>query len=84
MCWRSIKTESPSNDAPDFFALSDTGIAFVWFNPKNGARWSIMHLPGRGVTIADHLAVQFHSWCPVREFHDATNRATHPEYYGAT
>lgn len=81
MRWRDMTKEAPPIDGADFIAISNTEAALVWFAPDMGARWAIMNLPGRGVRVASLLS-EFHSWCPVHEWHRGTNMTLNPSYYG--
>lgn len=81
MRWRDSKIETPEKDGSAVLAIGNTGAAIVWWDPSMGAKWAVMHLPGRGVTIADTLW-EFHSWAPVGEWQRDTNMRLNPEYYG--
>jgi hypothetical protein len=81
MRWRDTKVETPEKDGNAVLALSNQGAAIVWYDPSRGAQWVVMHLPGRGVTVADNLR-EWHSWCPVGEWHRQTNGLINPSYYG--
>lgn len=81
MRWRNMAVETPAFDGPDFLALGNEGVALVWFAPEMGAKWAIMDIPGRGIRVS-HALTEFHSWCPVREWHRHTNMLVNPSYYG--
>jgi hypothetical protein len=81
MRWRDTKIETPPKDGNAVLAISDEGAAVVWYDPSQGAKWAVMHLPGRGVTIAETLW-EFHSWAPVGEWQRDTNMRLNPGYYG--
>lgn len=82
MRWRDTKIEMPEKDGNAVLAIGNTGVAVVWYDPTQGAKWVVMHLPGRGVTIADTLW-EWHSWCHVGEWHRQTNGLINPDYYNA-
>lgn len=78
--WRNTRIETPPKDGNAVLAISDQGAAIVWYDPSMGATWVVMHLPLRGVTIAETLW-EWHSWCPIGEWHRHINWLIHPEYY---
>ena len=81
MRWRDTKIETPPKDGGAVLAIGNEDAAIVWYDPQMGATWAVMHLPGRGVTIADTLWA-FHSWVPVGEWQRDTNMRLNPKYYG--
>ena len=81
MRWRDSKIETPEKDGQAVLAINNTGSALVWYAPEMGAKWAVMHLPGRGVTIAETLR-EWRWWCPIHELHRREHETLNPEYYG--
>lgn len=79
--WRDIKNDPPPLHETGFIVMNDQDIALAWFDPSMGARWAIMHIPGRGITVADTL-LGWQSWALVNDFHRSLNIERNPAYYG--